>query len=1419
MKFNKSILLIVIFALLSFTIASASTVNLVNLYNASNISNFNASFTSPNINFNLSTTNGTIVYPYYNFASTGLVLNYTFNETALGNVIDYSGLGNNGTPSGYIQYNGSIVNVTFNSSGANFDSAGTNNYIKIPSYLFTGNEITVNMYLKPISAPPSGADIFFSYGAGSNFVRMQLNPNENVQVYMNGTNFVEYEGNVIGQNNLNTLTYNANTGDFKYYINGRLVGTFNSSGKLGTTTADLYIGSYDASGTYDFNGSISQVQIYNRALTLAEVQALNYTASNDLYPNVTSGLVSNYMFTKNNTYNSTIVYDVNQLGQGYNVTKSPTGFNFNGVNQKIVSNKNFNNTPYLTSSVFVKPNSLGAFNTIYESSVQYYLGQSLILTTNDIYTVLYNGVGNCGGNIGTGVSSNVWTMLSATYDGRNYSIYKNGNLVYSVDCGAGFGNLTDYDVATSKFNVGMGSLGNFNGTMDDLTIYNRSLDANEVKMLYASYQSKYNISTNSATYFNQTLLNADFVTGSEVYTLNTSQSDIKFQARRKVDNAIIPANFSVNSSSFKANDTSFYLNVGSYLVNATSSSYVSILDTPITITSLQNNTLTISNFTNARLLFRLRNLYLIDLNNNNTKANVLDFNVTLSSGSYTEFATDSGTGTATFDVVNGTYNYTVMKNTFLVKSGTVTIGNGTTSISVNTSQAEISFEALRKITGVNLPATFNVIPLNNTNPCYQEQSNISTACGGLDTGNYSFTNAINDGNFSTNIAGTLTEIFYMNYTKPFLSSPNSLWKVRDDGATVNLTITNECWNYDGEILQLRVRLDEVFDDTYWECYNGTWTTLRTYSSTNDAYEEAMYWYYNNTKANDTIFYLDAGTYNVTADPSPYFNKSELFTISAGEVATKYMYNITSARVNFYLNDLATNTNLTGFNITIIGLNDTFNEVNQTTTDVASFDLFNGTYQISVTKDNYIAILTNVVLPLGTTTIQLNTSQAYARFRAYDQAGIEINNFNVTINGTKKNNTVTWSLLGGSYNATFSASGYTNITNLITVPLLSNSTYTFNANFSNATIFLRIYDAETLKLINTSNTTVSVSDLAIYTTATGNFSIVNLTLQPQIYTVFFSNPNYFPTQTSFTYTNQGNLTLTVYMINITSTNAGLFTISTLDSFNNNLASSDCRLQRLDLVSQSWIEYSQGLTDSNGQVTFGVVLNSYPYRAYCSNTVNGRFVANYNAIGGGIVSFTPYYATVYLTTSSMFSHEELANLQVIVTGKDLVNNISYLSADFLDGTGVTQTVCIQYSYQNGAVKTVLDTNCVSGASGTVNYNGGFALNRSYTYYADVYAINTNGAITYYDKLIYPSSSSAEEIFSMYAKWIILGLLILVIGLALHLRNLNIFWIGSSVLMLFTTAIFPSYLSVSLSVFLIALAGLGYYLSRKKESGYGV
>lgn len=207
------------------------------------------------------------------------------------------------------------------------------------------------------------------------------------------------------------------------------------------------------------------------------------------------------------------------------------------------------------------------------------------------------------------------------------------------------------------------------------------------------------------------------------------------------------------------------------------------------------------------------------------------------SSQYRFYINNSGTVNAT-GLPEGEYTYSGWGNDSSGNIGateqrTLTIGEAAedttppTFSSNSTNETYVSNDVLHSLlwnddTGLSgyvfqwCNGTWNGSDCSSTVLCYQESANVSTGCGGLDTGDYSIKDFY----------------IYINYTKPTGSLSSSFWQLKQGNETfTNTTIPLSCWDNDENVLQLRVfssaGVNENNAYSYGQCYNSTWRNFTT----------------------------------------------------------------------------------------------------------------------------------------------------------------------------------------------------------------------------------------------------------------------------------------------------------------------------------------------------------------------------------------------------------------------------------------------------------------------------------------------------------------------------------------------------------------------------------------------------------------
>lgn len=226
----------------------------------------------------------------FNAETTGLVAYLKMEESAAGSTVkDYSGTGNNGTPNGAAgannkpQPSASVpTNInTMDRYSLSFD--GTDDHVSTTTTNFTTGTSprTIAGWIKPTAS--ATLRVPFAYG-----VCGAGNEGKAFGLYISALNVLNFWG-CGGSYDFSTgtsitdgvwthvaVTYDGT--NVRVYVNGVQAGSATAR-TLGSSTASFEIGGAHLldSGNYYFPGSVDEVRVYNRALSLTEVQALSST--------------------------------------------------------------------------------------------------------------------------------------------------------------------------------------------------------------------------------------------------------------------------------------------------------------------------------------------------------------------------------------------------------------------------------------------------------------------------------------------------------------------------------------------------------------------------------------------------------------------------------------------------------------------------------------------------------------------------------------------------------------------------------------------------------------------------------------------------------------------------------------------------------------------------------------------------------------------------------------------------------------------------------------------------------------------------------------------------------------------------------------------------------------------------------------
>ena len=273
----------------------------------------------------------------------------------------------------------------------------------------------------------------------------------------------------------------------KMYIDGELDNTGAAVDDIEDTTRNVAIGANSGGSSYFFNGSIDNVQIWDRVLSSDEIDTLYHSyrpkvASGSLQKGLVLDMPLTSKYTKDETVGSEIMTDrtpYSNDGQNYGATVGSDYTSFDGVDDKVNC-----------GGLLVMPHvTVGVWANSSEIRDNKY---SVVTKWSDYFRIQYqNGVIQCRLGIQkpdesivapflsfgiTGVDE--WHYYVMTYDGDVFKIYLDGDFVtsYSQEGEAYAFILIDKDFFIND--------GRFKGLIDEVRIYNRALSDSEIKLLY-----------------------------------------------------------------------------------------------------------------------------------------------------------------------------------------------------------------------------------------------------------------------------------------------------------------------------------------------------------------------------------------------------------------------------------------------------------------------------------------------------------------------------------------------------------------------------------------------------------------------------------------------------------------------------------------------------------------------------------------------------------------------------------------------------------------------------------------------------------------------------------------------------------------------------------------------------------------------
>jgi len=445
----------------------------------------------------------------------GLVGHWTFDgPDMLTNVADSSGQGNDGS-----LVLGASGNTATTTSGGMIGQAlefdGVDDYVSAsPSSSLEGASVfTVSFWASAPINPPSGTwrgAVSIRNGTASSnlflFYPYDGSAGNGVRIFWNGSSPFDENGVSRGGTGFHHFSIvNRSATDHEVYVDGASIGTFSTDKSLVSPLSDINIGIWRPANQ-PYQGALDDVRIYNRALSATEITQLYNLGAAKLgkTPTGGSGLTSDLVghWTFDGPDMLTNVADVSGQGNNGSLMGQTSTTTVGGIigqaleiqgrntspndSHVIIPNSVLNGQTDVTTAMWIKTGVASSMALVSAGANNEYL----IFFPNNINLTLYAGAQTASFAI-SALTDNAWHHIVVVRDDSNNEAYlyidgqaDNENpralsmsaLSIPSDCivlGQEQDGCLTFDPAQA-----------YDGSIDDVRIYNRALSATEVTQLY-----------------------------------------------------------------------------------------------------------------------------------------------------------------------------------------------------------------------------------------------------------------------------------------------------------------------------------------------------------------------------------------------------------------------------------------------------------------------------------------------------------------------------------------------------------------------------------------------------------------------------------------------------------------------------------------------------------------------------------------------------------------------------------------------------------------------------------------------------------------------------------------------------------------------------------------------------------------------
>ncbi len=423
--------------------------------------------------------------------------------------IAYYPLGDNSNPTSLAGY----PNVSVGGSVFSFD--GSDDYINLGDLSNIGvsnaSAVSVSLWFKKDG---DGNYVLFELKEGSSKIALQSYLANGLYIYINN---VSYNVAVTVANNEwhNIMLVFDGNGDLdadrlKLYFNGSNItgGTYSASvpTAVGAFTSSMSSNIGRTPATAYFDGELSNVQVFNTALSSTEITTLYNNGSPLTSMSGFSSLLAWYKLDNSEIYNNTSTEWSIDNNQNPSTYKSSLNFNSDGISIASTATTPINPTGDYSISAWVNPSNVTTANQIFTKygNTDSTRAFGFLIHTDGKLRLLQRATGVTNNTFSANsILANVWTHVAVVRSESNESVslYINGVL----DGGVQENDFIPNNGGTEDLRIGRNnstpSITYFTGQISNVSIFNTELSSSQIQTIYNNGTPEASISNSPTSWY------------------------------------------------------------------------------------------------------------------------------------------------------------------------------------------------------------------------------------------------------------------------------------------------------------------------------------------------------------------------------------------------------------------------------------------------------------------------------------------------------------------------------------------------------------------------------------------------------------------------------------------------------------------------------------------------------------------------------------------------------------------------------------------------------------------------------------------------------------------------------------------------------------------------------------------------------